>query len=186
MRHLTKEELEAGLDAIRQAPANEGVLRLIVRRPKVNTREVLDVGELDLSDGLVGDSWKTRRDYRTPDGSPCLDAQLTLMNARAIALVAQEPQYWPLAGDQLYVDLDLSVANLPPGTQLAIGGAVIQITGTPHTGCKKFAARFGQDAVRFVNSVEGKRLRLRGVNARVVQPGEIHVGCMVKKHPPSV
>jgi MOSC domain-containing protein YiiM len=107
--------------------------------------------------------------------------QLNLMNARAIALLAQEKDRWSLAGDQLYVDLDLSEENLPPGTQLAIGAAIIEVTDQPHTGCKKFMARFGADALKFVNSPVGKGLHLRGVNARVVQPGAIHTGDVVRK-----
>jgi MOSC domain-containing protein YiiM len=107
--------------------------------------------------------------------------QLNLINARLIALLAQDKARWPLAGDQLYVDLDLSEENLPPGTRLTIGAAVIEVTDQPHTGCKKFAARFGADAVKFVNSPEGKALHLRGINAKVVQGGTIRAGDTVRK-----
>lgn len=172
----TLAELEADLDEIRRSPADDGVLELIVRRPAVDEREVLDHGELDPAAGLVGDSWRTRGSSRTADGSPHPDMQINVMNARAIALLAQDKGRWPLAGDQLYLDLDLSVDNLPPGTRLALGSAVIEVTAQPHTGCKKFAARFGQDAIRFIHSPEGKRLRLRGLNAKVVRPGTISVG----------
>ena len=180
-KHLTMEELEAGLDAVRQSPKNEGVIALIVRRPQVDAREVLEVGELDLIEGLVGDSWKVRASNRTPDGSPHPDMQLNVMNARAVALVAQEKDRWPLAGDQLFIDMDMSQDNLPPGTRLALGSAVIEVTDQPHTGCKKFAARFGLDVVKFVNSPVGRQLQLRGVNAKVTQPGVIRVGDLVKK-----
>ncbi len=178
---LTMTQLEAGLDEIRQSPRDEGRLELIVRRPQVDEREVLEEAELDRADGLVGDSWKLRGSSRTEDGSPHPDMQLNIMNSRVIALVAQDRGRWPLAGDQLYLDLDLSAENLPPGTRLALGSAVIEVTAQPHTGCKKFAARFGADALRFVNSPEGKQLRLRGVNARVVRPGVIRVGQVVKR-----
>ena len=174
--HLTINELEAGLDEIRQAPRDRGVLRLIVRRPKVNAREVLEEGHLDPARGLVGDTWETRG-----SGSAHPDMQLNIMSARAIALVAQSPDRWALAGDQLYIDLDLSADNLPPGTRVALGSAVIQVTEPPHTGCGKFAARFGTDAVKFVNSPEGKKLRLRGLNAKVVVPGVIRVGDVATK-----
>lgn len=180
-RHLTTAELEAGLAHIRQSPQDGGELALIVRRPAVDTREVLTEGELDPATGLVGDTWRMRGSSRTADGAAHPDMQLNLMNARAIALLAQEEARWPLAGDQLYVDLDLSDANLPPGTRLAIGDAIIEVTAQPHTGCNKFAARFGVDAVKFVNSPEGKRLHLRGINARVVQGGVIHQGDRVTK-----
>jgi hypothetical protein len=180
-KHLTMAELEAGLDTIRQSPKNEGVIAMIVRRPQVDAREVLEEGELDLVEGLVGDSWKVRASNRTPDGSPHPDMQLNVMNARVIALVAGEKGRWSLAGDQLFIDMDVSQENLPPGTRLALGSAVIEVTDQPHLGCKKFAARFGLDALKLVNSPVGKQLQLRGVNAKVAQPGVIRVGDFVKK-----
>ncbi len=181
VQHLTMAELEAGLDEIRRAPKDEGLLELIVRRPNVDEREVLPAGELQLSAGLVGDSWITRRSSRTSDGSPHPDMQLNVMNARAIALVAGNKERWQLAGDQLYIDMDLSAENLPAGTQLSLGSAVIEVSPQPHTGCQKFVSRFGLDAVKFVNSAVGKELHLRGINARVVQSGTIRVGDVVKK-----
>ena len=180
-KHLTMAELEAGLDTIRKSPKDEGVIAMIVRRPQVDAREVLEEGELDLVEGLVGDSWKVRASNRTPDGSPHPDMQLNVMNARVIALVAGEKGRWPLAGDQLFIDMDVSQENLPPGTRLALGSAVIEVTDQPHTGCKKFAARFGLDALKLVNSPVGRQLQLRGVNAKVAQPGVIRVGDLVKK-----
>jgi hypothetical protein len=181
VRHLSLAELEAGLEMIRQAPRDEGQLELIVRRPQVELREALQEGLLDLSEGLVGDNWKTRGSSRTADGSAHPDMQLNVMNARVIALLAQEKERWQLAGDQLFIDLDLSAENLPPGTRLALGSAVIEITHQPHTGCAKFMSRFGVDALKFVNSTEGKALRLRGLNAKVVQAGVIRVGDHVRK-----
>ena len=180
-RHLTAEEIEAGLGDILLSPRDEGVLELIVRRPREDEREVLEEGVLDLVEGLVGDNWKDRRSSRTPDGSPHPDMQLNVMNSRALALVARGRERWRLAGDQLVVDLDLSAENLPPGTRLALGSAVIEVTDQPHTGCRKFVERFGADAMKFFNSPEGKRLRLRGLNARVVRPGVIRAGDPVKK-----
>jgi hypothetical protein len=181
VRHLTTEELMAGLDEIRESPKDEGVLQLIVRRPDVGVREVLDEGELDLAEGLVGDTWRNRKSRRTADGSPHPEMQLNIMNTRVVDLVAQDRSRWPLAGDQLFIDLDLTDANLPPGTQLAIGSAIIEVTPEPHTGCAKFVERFGVDAMRFVNSEIGRELRLRGINAKVVQPGTIRVGDVARK-----
>jgi hypothetical protein len=181
VKHLSMQELEAGLERICQSPKESGVLELIVRRPQVGAREVLDEGELDLREGLVGDSWRKRGSSRTSDGSSHANMQLTLMNSRAVALVAQDRGRWPLAGDQLFVDLDLSLANLPPGTRLACGTAVLEVTAEPHTGCAKFVSRFGRDAMQFVNSPLGRQLNLRGVNAKVVQPGVIRVGDAVRK-----
>ena len=156
-------------------------MELIVARPREGEREVLDDGELSLRDGLVGDTWRTRRSSRTSDGSPHPDMQLNLMNARVAALLAQTRQRWSLAGDQLFVNLDLSAENVPPGTRLAIGTAVVELTDQAHTGCGKFVDRFGVDAMTFVNSELGRRLQLRGVNARVVQPGRIRVGDLTRK-----
>ncbi len=180
-RHLTTAELEAGLDEIRRAPRDEGTLELIVRRPEVDEREVLDAGELNLEVGLVGDSWITRGSSRTPDGSAHPDMQLNIMNSRVAALVAQHKDRWQLAGDQLYLDLDLSEENLPAGSRFAIGAAVIEVSPQPHLGCRKFVSRFGLEAMQFVNSPLGRQLRLRGLNARVVSAGEIRVGDVVRK-----
>lgn len=181
IRHLTMSELEAGLDEIRKAPENEGVLDLIVRRPGVNDREVLAEGELHLDEGLVGDSWKRRRSKTTPDGSPNPLMQLNIMSARVIALVAQVKSRWQMAGDQLFLDLDLSAENLPAGTRLSLGSAVIEVTPPPHLGCQKFVARFGLDAMRFVNSPLGRQLNLRGINAKVIQAGAIRLGDVARK-----
>jgi hypothetical protein len=179
--HLTREQLEAGLETIRLSPRDRGVLKMIVRRPRVGERETLREGQLDLVEGLLGDSWIRRGSSRSPDGGPHPDMQLNVMNARAVALIAREEGRWALAGDQLYVDLDLSRDNLPPGARLAIGDAVIEVSALPHTGCGKFVERFGVDAMKFVNGTIGRQLNLRGINARVVQPGTIRVGDTVTK-----
>jgi hypothetical protein len=181
IRHLTAAELEAGLDHIRQAPKDRGVLQLIVRRPTIATRETLTEANLDLVIGLVGDNWKSRGNPRLPRGLANPDAQITVMNSRAAALIAQVQERWPLAGDQLYIEMDLGVENLPPGTQIAIGSAIIEVTAEPHTGCKKFTHRFGLAAMKFVNSPEGRKLNLRGINAKVVQPGTIRLGDIALK-----
>ena len=173
--------MEAGLGNIRQSPRVAGVLRLIVCRPETETREVLPEARLDLAAGLVGDNWKSRGSRSTPDGSANPEMQLNIMNARVIELLAQSKDRWALAGDQLFVDFDLSESNVPPGTRLAIGSAVIEVTPPPHTGCKKFSAHFGVDAMKFVNSPEGRQLHLRGINARIVQAGLVRVGDEVNK-----
>jgi hypothetical protein len=181
MRHLTLEELKAGLPHIESSPKDRGALRLIVRRPRIAAREVLDQAQLDVTEGLVGDTWKVRSSPRTTDGSPHPEMQLNIMNSRVIALLAQSDDRWPLAGDQLFLDLDLTPGNLPAGTRLALGSAIIEVTAQPHTGCGKFAGRFGVDATTFVNSKEGRRQNLRGINAKVVRAGTIRVGDVATK-----
>jgi hypothetical protein len=181
VEHLSAEQLEAGLDEIRRSPTDRGRVELVVRRPAVGEREVLAEGQLDTAVGLVGDTWPLRRSTRTSDGSPHPDMQLNVMNARTVALLAGSPERRALAGDQLYLDLDLSEANLPAGTRLELGSAVIEVTEQPHTGCAKFSQRFGREALRFVNSEAGKTLRLRGLNARVVVPGVVREGDEVRK-----
>lgn len=180
-RHLTLDELEAGLPGLLTSPPDRGTLELIVRRPAIGAREVLETGELDLADGLVGDTWKLRGSSRSADGGPHPEMQINLMNSRVIDFIAQDRDRWALAGDQLFVDLDLSAENLPPGTRLSMGTAVIEVTPQPHTGCAKFVERFGVDAMKFVNSPRGRQLSLRGINARVVRPGRIHAGDVVSK-----
>jgi len=173
-RELTLAELEAGLDHIRGSPRDAGTLEMIVRRPRSDEREVLDAARLDPDEGLVGDRWAAKLPRRP-------DEQITLMNSRVIALVAQDRARWPLAGDQLYVDLDLGVENVPAGTRLAVGAAVIEVSAKPHLGCGKFRGRFGFDAVRFVNSPRLSGLQLRGIHARILAAGDVRVGDTIRK-----
>jgi hypothetical protein len=180
-RQLNAGELEQGFDHIMQSPKDEGALKLIVRRPETETRQTLGEGRLDTEQGLVGDNWLTRGSGHMPDGEADPEMQLNIMNARVVALLADDPVRRELAGDQLYLDMDLSKENLPAGTRLEIGEAMIEITEPPHTGCKKFAGRFGDDAVIFVNSGRGKKLNFRGINAKVIRSGNIKVGDVAKK-----
>ena len=175
------EELESGLDTIRAAPADIGRVEMIVCRPGVGKRRILEEGELTLAEGLIGDSWKIRGSSSTPDRSADPEMQLNLMNARVIDRVAGYRQAWPLAGDQFLVDFDLSKSNVPAGTRLALGSAVIEVTAQPHLGCQKFQNRFGKDAVRFVNSAVGQQLNMRGINAKVVTPGVVRTGDTIRK-----
>jgi hypothetical protein len=179
--HRSTADLEAGLARILAAPRDRGSLQLIVRRPVMDRREVLESGRLTIAEGLAGDSWRARLDPRTGDGVPQPDTQLNIVSARCIALLSPDPADRPLAGDQLYLDLDLSQENLPVGSRLAIGEAIVEVTAKPHRGCAKFSARFGVDALRFVNSPVGRDLRLRGLNARVVTEGTISCGDAVLK-----
>lgn len=186
MEHRTAEELDAALPEIRRAPKDDGVVALIVRRPAEGEREVVDVGELDTRFGLVGDNWNARWSRRTADGTPHPDMQINIMNARVAALVAVDPARRPLAGDQLYLDMDLSGANLPPGTLLELGTALLEVTAQPHTGCGKFVERFGLAAMAFVNAPLGRELNLRGINARVVRNGTVRVGDRARKRAPAM
>ncbi len=180
-QHRTMAQLEAGLDGVRQSPKDEGTLELIARRPQRLERELVDEGTLDVEVGLVGDNWSTRGSTVTPDGLPDPEMQVTLMNSRAADLVAGGRERWHIAGDQLYVDMDISRTNLPPGARLAIGAAVLEVSAKPHTGCAKFSERFGKDALRLVSSAMGQELCLRGINTKVVQSGVVRVGDTVRK-----
>ena len=179
--HVPMSELEARIDYVRQSPWDQGAVKMIVRRPQDDLREVVEEAELSLTDGLVGDNWKTRGSKHMPDGSANPDAQITVMNARCIELLAQSTERWSLAGDQLFVDFSLSEEHVPPGTRLAIGSAILEVSAVPHSGCRKFSDRFGVEALKFVNSPEGKQLHLRGINTKVVQAGTVRVGDTVKK-----
>ena len=178
--HRTADELAAARPHLLAAPDDDGPLRLIVTRPTPGERVLLDTGELDTDAGLVGDNWLERGNRHRADGSADPDAQITVMNIRVAELVAGSADRVPLAGDQLYVDLDLSMDNLPVGSRLTIGDAVLEVTPPPHTGCKKFVARFGTDAMRFVNSHEGRANRWRGMNARVLTSGTVRLGDQIR------
>ena len=181
--HLTIEQLNAGLDEIRRAPEREGRVEMIVRRPNIGEREVIGEARLDVAVGLVGDNWSTRGSRMTDDGNAHPEMQLNLMGTRAIQLIAQSKERWHVAGDQFFVDLDLSLANLPAGTRLRMGEAVIEVTPVPHRGCDKFIARFGVAAQVFVNSAVGRALNLRGINAKVIVPGVVRAGDAIRVEP---
>ena len=180
MTHLTAAQLENGMDTVRAAPKDVGEVRLIVRRLGVDLREVLDEGRLESAHGLVGDDWENRMGK---DGTPDRSAKLTVMNARYTELITgdTEPQRWAEAGDQLYLDMDISEANLPAGTRLSVGEAVIEISSEPHMGCAKFSARFGSEALKLANTTAGRTMRLRGANATVVEPGVVRTGDAVQR-----
>lgn len=176
--HRTIAELESMLDDLLSAPQDAGPIEMIVRRPRENQREIVQSAELSSEEGLVGDSWIDRVDA---NGDPHMAAQLTLMNSRVTDAVAGARERWPLAGDQIYVDMDISVMNLPPGSRIQVGDAVVEISETPHTGCAKFAGRFGKEALRFANVGVGRDNRFRGVNAFVVESGPVKVGDKITK-----
>ncbi len=178
MDHRSPNRFDSQLEAVHAAPRDAGRLELIVRRPAVDEREILDEAVLDLERGLVGDRWATRDKERTP---AYLAAQLTLIGTRLLAAIEPDRARWPMAGDQLYVDLDLCEGHLPVGGRLAIGSAIIEVSGEPHTGCAKFSARFGSEALRWINSPIGRAHRLRGLNARVVQTGTVRQGDAVRR-----
>ena len=181
LKHLSAAELEAGLDEIRISPKDQSVLDLIVSRPEEDARETMELADLHVEVGLVGDTWRDRPSIRSGDGKAHPDMQITMMNSRVAALVALSKDRWPLAGDQLFVDLDLSKINVPSGTRISVGAAILEVTNQPHTGCEKFAARFGIDALKLISSPIGRELQLRGINLKVVHGGEIRPGDAVKK-----
>ncbi|WP_339858313.1 MOSC domain-containing protein [Pseudohongiella acticola] len=174
--YLSEQELKKGFQHIQGSPPDNGLVEMIVCRPDTGERSEMQSCELDREQGLIGDNWLARGYKKTADGSAHPDMQINIMNARAAALVAGSRDRWKLAGDQLYIDMDLSADNLPPGTQLQVGDAIVQVTGEPHLGCKKFMERFGRDATLFVNSEQGRLVNMRGINARVIKSGRVNVG----------
>lgn len=170
----TLTDLSDGLGSVREAPKEVGTLELIVARPAVDERVELASAQLDVDGGVVADRWSR-------GSKPNPKAQVTVMNVRATQLVAGDRSRWALAGDQLYVDFDLSSENIPPGTKLAIGSAVIEVSEQPHLGCEKFAARFGQAARVLANSPVGTAINFRGINTFVVNGGTVRVGDAVRK-----
>ena len=177
MRARPLTELEAGLDRHPDgSPVDAGRVERIARRPATGEREVVDTATLDTELGVVGDGWVDRGSKRMADGSSDREAQVTIMNSRVAALLSDGPIGWEIAGDQLYVDLDLSIDNLPPGTRLRVGTATVEVSAVPHRGCVQFSARFGPDALRFASTPSGQELRLRGVNTRIVESGIVRTG----------
>jgi hypothetical protein len=174
-------DLEPHTAHVRAAPRDEAVIELIVIRPGTDQREVVTSARLTPEDGLVGDHWLARGSRKTPDGTADLEAQLTLMSTRVLAAIEPDPARWPIAGDQLYLDMDLSESNLPPGTRLAVGEAEVEVTALPHTGCAKFASRFGHDALRWISTHEGRSLRMRGVYVKVLRAGAVRTGDAVHR-----
>jgi hypothetical protein len=163
------------------SPRDEGVLRGLVRRPDTERRMIVDEARLDEAEGLVGDNWRARGSSSMPDGAANPEAQLTLMSVRVLAAIEPDPDRWALAGDQLLVDFDLSPGNLPPGSRLLVGDVELRVSEKPHTGCAKFSARFGPDALRWINTPEGREERLRGLHARVIRGGTVRLGDAVRK-----
>lgn len=181
-RHLTREELDAGVEHILAAPKDAGRLEGIVVRPAKGERRELDRVMLSRARGTEGDHWARGCWMSTDEGAPHPDVQICIMNARCIDLVAAgERDRWKLAGDNLFLDMDLSQANLPAGTRLRLGEAELEITEVPHNGCASFIERFGRDACIFVNTGPGKPNRLRGVYARVERDGQVAVGDLAVK-----
>ncbi len=179
--HPSLADLEAALDRILASPSDGGSLDMISARPAVGERKQLEEATLDDQQGLVGDNWKDRSSTRTPDGSANPDAQLTIINSRLVDAVSGSKSRWELAGDQLVIDIDLSHDNLPVGSRLKIGSAIVELTAEPHTGCAKFASRFGHAALRFVSGPEAMQQRRRGANAKIVKSGTVRIGDVATK-----
>ena len=181
VRARKRSELQAALADVLAAPRDGGTVDLIVVRPEKGQRQTPDSVALSLIGGVAGDHW-AKGCWRTlDDGSPHPDVQICLMNSRMIRAIAGGPENWAPAGDNLFIDMDLSPANCPPGTRLALGSVEMVVTEEPHNGCQNFIDRYGRDACVFVNTGQGSELRLRGIYARVTRDGTVSVGDTVRK-----
>jgi len=180
-QHLSLSEIEANLNHLGASPQDNGTVALIVCRPAEGERTILETAKIDLEKGVVGDNWQARGSRHTEDGRAHPDMQIAIMNSRVIHALTNDQSRWSLAGDQLFLDLDFSEENLPVGQRLQIGTAILEVSPVPHNGCAKFTERFGSDATKFVNSIEGRQQRRRGVNTRIVQAGIISTGDRVTK-----
>lgn len=178
---FTLEHLQTQLNHIQESPKDTGSVLLIVRRPATEERELISQGRLIPASGLEGDNWRERGSTSMPDGSANPEAEITLMNTRVIQALTQDETRWALAGDQFFVDFDLSEENIPAGTRLALGSAIVEVSPLPHNGCKKFSERFGVDALKFISMAENKPLRMRGINAKIIQAGEVKQGDLIRK-----
>jgi hypothetical protein len=165
--HLASDELERGYAQL-SPPKDSGELALICARGEDGQRSELQRAALSVRGGLPGDAW-----FR--DCPEKVDAQLTVMRVDVARLFANG-QSITLAGDNLFVDLDLSKANLPCGSRLRIGGALLEVTPEPHNGCLKFRQRFGADALRFTAEPNRHDQHLRGIYLKTVEAGEVAVG----------
>ncbi len=171
-------EIEAGMAHVAASPKDAGRVEAIFIRPETDEREALQEVRISPEGGVEGDRWsRSGREEKAPDPR----SQVSLMNVRVLNLIAPDKERWPMAGDNLIVDLDLDVENLPVGQRLSIGNAVLEVTEVPHPGCKKFLARYGKDAMGYINANERKDLRLRGVFAKVIEPGTVSVGDTIDK-----
>lgn len=180
-RHLSKAELAAGLPGVLESPKDNGAIEQIIVRPAANERRPVNSVAISLAGGLEGDHWAQGCWKSNESGEPHPDVQICMMNSRCIDLIAGDKSNWAPAGDNLFIDMDLTPDNLPPGTHISMGTAVLEITDTPHKGCAKFIERYGRDACVFVNVGDGDRYKLRGIYGRVVQDGVISVGDKVSK-----
>ena len=175
--YLAPDQLERVLVEVLASPADGGWLEAIVARPAADERRWLSAAHLSVEDGLEGDRW-------AGSGEP-VEQQVSLMNARLLRhLAGGDEARMAQAGDNLVVDLDLGDENLPAGTRLRVGGVLLEITEAAHTGCGKFAARFGPDATRFINAARRSDLHLRGRYGRVLEPGTVRVGDPICKEAP--
>lgn len=179
--HFTLEHLQTQLKKIQASPKDSGSVLLIVRRPVTEEREIITQGRLIPSAGLEGDNWRERGSSSMPDGSANPEAEVTLMNTRVIQALTEDETRWALAGDQFFVDFELSEENIPAGSRLMLGSAILEVSSLPHNGCKKFSARFGVDALKFISMAENKPLRMRGINAKIIQAGEVKQGDLIRK-----
>ncbi len=179
--HPTLEQLELSLETIAASPSKQGTVELIISRPETGKRVVHTIGNFSKTGGLEGDNWANDCWKTLPDGKSDPIVQIAITNTRLLAAICPDKSRWPLAGDQIYTELNLSKTNLPVGTRLSAGTVILEITQEPHLGCSQYAEHFGKDSLKFTLTPRGRELNLRGIYAKVIKSGSINTGDRISK-----
>jgi hypothetical protein len=178
---ITAAELEAALPSVLAAPGGAGLVRLLCTRPQPNARAFPEVLTLSRGKGATGDYHPARPWLRLPDGSPDPRIEVSIMPWRVLDLVWRERDRVAHPGDNIAVDMTLAEADLPAGTRLAAGTAILRVSDVPNDGCAKWKVRYGKAAHDWITTPDHLRLRLRGLYAAIEQDGEVRIGDTLRR-----